>query len=648
MLESLLELLFPLSILLNKPASGTDATSWATVLVWLLCLVVFFWALSAILWSFWPFSKTKLGKKQLTSQLEKLNSLLSLIENNPTGQVDLDSLQERVNLDSSPVIARLWDEYESTLLRVPDGEGRIHIYSTVFAEDIFNKERIFQEIKADMRLSSVGPSVLTGLGILGTFLGLTLGLANIDLTSDSLEKLKLSLRTLLAGAKTAFLTSVWGISLSILLTFLQKKYASEVDEELGYLCQRIDRLFARKPIELWLSDICHEAMEQTKQLKTFNDELAFSIASALDEKLAARLTPALENLLNAIDRLTETGSNELGKIISKEAGKEISKFGEIIENASSVLSQVAEKSAALQKSVGETVSQHLNAAVSQVEGSMMQASDCFRELTGLVNSTVEQVRSSLMEHIAWQREQFEGVLGRVNEDARGYMDDFLKNIDHMLSNVSSNSSSIVLDMGNKIEKLLEELSNHVRETGKEYSSRISEMRSALVEFTSLTDLLKNLMGEASKVLIGYKESAEPVRNAGLTLAEAVKNYEKASHNLQQSTADFKQLWGEYREYSKLAVTEIKQALQYTESAWRAYENQFGKLRGELEKVFDSLKNGLSDYNNFVSEKIAAYLSEIDGEMSRAIRSLGAGVTELRETLDDVAATFEGLKQKELM
>ncbi|HHF6577281.1 TPA: MotA/TolQ/ExbB proton channel family protein [Haemophilus influenzae] len=54
------------------------------------------------------------------------------------------------------------------------------------------------------------PTLLTSLGILGTFTGIVSGLLNFDI-----EHIDTSISTLLSGMKTAFLTSVIGVCFSI-------------------------------------------------------------------------------------------------------------------------------------------------------------------------------------------------------------------------------------------------------------------------------------------------------------------------------------------------------------------------------------------------------------------------------------------------
>lgn len=62
------------------------------------------------------------------------------------------------------------------------------------------------------------PNMLTGLGILGTFLGLLLGITGINLTSQ--EVIITSIGTLLNGIRLAFYTSISGVIVSMLFNII--------------------------------------------------------------------------------------------------------------------------------------------------------------------------------------------------------------------------------------------------------------------------------------------------------------------------------------------------------------------------------------------------------------------------------------------
>lgn len=70
------------------------------------------------------------------------------------------------------------------------------------------------------------PSLLTSLGILGTFTGIVIGLFEFNISDiDS------SISLLLDGLKTAFITSILGITLSLILKLFSQCYRSKYDKE---------------------------------------------------------------------------------------------------------------------------------------------------------------------------------------------------------------------------------------------------------------------------------------------------------------------------------------------------------------------------------------------------------------------------------
>ncbi len=74
------------------------------------------------------------------------------------------------------------------------------------------------------------PGALTGLGILGTFLGLSMGLASFS--GDNIFTISENVGPLLEGMKVAFHTSVYGISFSLVFGFVYKRIMADAYEKL--------------------------------------------------------------------------------------------------------------------------------------------------------------------------------------------------------------------------------------------------------------------------------------------------------------------------------------------------------------------------------------------------------------------------------
>ncbi|MER2056619.1 MAG: MotA/TolQ/ExbB proton channel family protein [Clostridia bacterium] len=86
-------------------------------------------------------------------------------------------------------------------------------------EDYINT-RTVATIPGNASLSELIPSLLTSLGILGTFIGLTRGLTGLDMTDAN--TLMNGIPVLLDGMKAAFVTSLAGISCSLLFSMTNR------------------------------------------------------------------------------------------------------------------------------------------------------------------------------------------------------------------------------------------------------------------------------------------------------------------------------------------------------------------------------------------------------------------------------------------
>ncbi len=71
------------------------------------------------------------------------------------------------------------------------------------------------------RLAELTPGILVSLGILGTFLGLVMGLSGLTLSASDTSTLLAGMEKLIAGMSTAFLTSIAGVVASIAFNLLR-------------------------------------------------------------------------------------------------------------------------------------------------------------------------------------------------------------------------------------------------------------------------------------------------------------------------------------------------------------------------------------------------------------------------------------------
>ena len=116
-------------------------------------------------------------------------------------------------------LKKAWQEFKESLV-IP--ERRKVVYKTNESSLFFSEDRLLGQ-SLNLRFWNSVPALLVGLGILGTFVGLVWGLipfSGIDFQQT--EEIRKAIEKLLSGVSTAFVTSVWGMLVSLLFNGVEK------------------------------------------------------------------------------------------------------------------------------------------------------------------------------------------------------------------------------------------------------------------------------------------------------------------------------------------------------------------------------------------------------------------------------------------
>ena len=162
----------------------------------------------------------------------------------------------------------------------------------------------------DIRSSSSDSQVIFTFGILGTFVGITLGLLRFDS-----QDIKNSIPLLLAGLKTSFFTSIWGMILVIIIEFKNKtkrkelrpqsqsEYLSEIYKLLEETTSTSEKLYGllRPGLEQLIKSIVVGNNESKKGFKSMESTLQ-GISQNIAEGASNALVGALENTMKDFNK----------------------------------------------------------------------------------------------------------------------------------------------------------------------------------------------------------------------------------------------------------------------------------------------------------------------------------------------------------
>lgn len=200
------------------------------------------------------------------------------------GALDFVDAFEGYNTHVEKALGLPWTEFVETLL-LPEPESGDPIRNTGDVSRYLNDATIiFPNISTGFYQAV--PNLLTGMGILGTFVGLAAGVgsASSGLASSNPGEITSALQQLLGGASLAFWTSIVGIVCSILFVVGERSVTRRLHIALvdwvGALESRLERV---TPEGVALQQL-EQARRTTTQLERFNSELIFSLDPDYSQK----------------------------------------------------------------------------------------------------------------------------------------------------------------------------------------------------------------------------------------------------------------------------------------------------------------------------------------------------------------------------
>ena len=170
----------------------------------------------------------------------------------PPIRVDRDDLHMLdAGMEHEPLFRSLWRQYRMTLLveQVPWFlEPRI--FATKRAGEVFTQEALLAN-QVNLAFSRQVPSLITGFGLLLTFLALLIGLGKLHAEGNEI----MGIQGLINGLAGKFLTSIVGLSLAQLFLFMEKPLMSRLTTAHRAFLDQLDQLFPRKTMEQMLDQL---------------------------------------------------------------------------------------------------------------------------------------------------------------------------------------------------------------------------------------------------------------------------------------------------------------------------------------------------------------------------------------------------------
>lgn len=432
-----------------------------------------------------------IARKQITFYLHKFRQLKQL------KQVESDKFITNWRAITNEVkqeqkYASLWNEFAESLVTAQrSSEAFPRLYNVVDAEHFFNKHTLAAKLTENRLLVSV-PSILTAIGVLGTFIGLQFGLGDFTGLGDnpSVDELKKAVFGMIGGAGIAFMTSVWGVFFSLIFNATEKYLEQYVCKDIAELQNEIDYLFPRIVAEQVLSDIETHSAQSRNSLAELGEkigdrmqEVMNGVSETISSEIARTLSEAMKELA---DKASTSSESALGTLIEQfidKIGDAGDKQRSALENATISLEALHMNATSTQfnqlsenlKTAVNDLGDKLNKVMLKVEETTDRQSesvDLFKEVNtqfGTASQAVEKTAESL-EKTAEEFKQFNQELaehiGELNEQVKNFLNEYTEQVQAQTSdrlnqwNEQTNEyTATMMDAIEVLSEVVEEIDN---------------------------------------------------------------------------------------------------------------------------------------------------------------------------------------------
>lgn len=467
--------------------------------------------------------------KQLDSRIGQARNVLSYFEDSTRISAGRREAQESFKDISSGSVRHAWQEFDETLVESSDKK---QLWNTTSAEDFFHSENLAGEILHN-RVINLVPGTLTALGVLGTFLGLTIGLSGLTLGDEAdINQLRGGIQQLINGASTAFITSLAGVSLSIVAGAFKSSVERRSIRKIGQLQTAIDEAFVRQAPEQSLVNIMDTSAESLQALQTLHERIGDQFQSSMQglvHDMQSAVTSAISTALApAMDSLVDSTSKQSSAVFEELVGKFATSF-EGIGNAQAV--QLNQASDSLNNSISTVVGQFgemLETFKNQQDSNQQEANKSTENYRGQLTELLSLADTQRSESTA-SIEQLSKMLSDVTSSLASSSEDLIT-ISSTFKESSQKASGDVLQMSNNLNSAAIQVSSvaeHQKQSLEQlnaHTDHLTQLQHQIRELSSHLESAVNASAESFGVLGDHQnEFLKSLKSNIQTVHESLEN-----------------------------------------------------------------------------------------------------------------------------
>ncbi|GAB4301230.1 MAG: anti-phage ZorAB system protein ZorA [Oscillatoriaceae cyanobacterium] len=481
------------------------------------------------------------------------------------------------------------------------------------------------------------PTLLTALGVLGTFAGIYFGLQNINLEGiENTDSLLKASTELLGGMKLAFSTSLWGLGSSSLFMLVLAAGGGVRQWRRDDLRQNLNKIAVLDTPVRILSRMSPNSSQGYGGSLTA-EAIGQAVATSMQGVLPAELRQAVVNLTQLTpERIGIATAQSLSPELQSLKG-ELSTLRELQQQQGSTIEHLVQQlrqeliepvverldaSAQLTKEASEAVKE-LKTSLGGITESLAEAISTIQRFQGETLNELQQFASNLQSILGEFRHDTQGVLQQVATEIQAAVKESITGMEAQRQAFEA-SAQQAADTFNGIQENLQQALVTQAKLQKRMLEQVAEQTNAILEqanqaFISQSQTLVTLGSEAS----GVMNTAADNLNGTLTNIDGM---------LQQTRQTVQE------ELDKFRVTYQESLNQFFEQQNNLLSGTLDQQRAGLESVINQLKTVFVEDSKQMGEEIKGsmnYISETTKTVSQLAATTGLTSGERLQQLQEI-------------
>ena len=584
--------------------------------------------------------------------LKRVSEQIAELAKNP--EADIKNKACREDVFHEPALAEAYKDFLSESARLNHSQ-REYYYCDI--ADYINED-LMDEI-ANRSFNDLIGSAMTGIGILGTFIGLCIGLQNFD--SGNSEEMMNTISSLIDGIKIAFLTSIFGMVSSLIFNFVYHRQLRSASEAVSTFVQVFYEKVSARPDNEGITQLVQYEAQQTKSMEQFAEDISL----ALTKQISEAFMPTLQQ----IDSSMRMQSEQLPQSVSSAiADNVVPALSEIEQNIGNLTSKVVEIQDQNMARIAEDFVAHMDEAM----GSQLnRLGESIKALCEWQEGTIQGMQSTT-ENICAMANKLSDMNQSLQNSANAF-ESYMKQLDAAQSNISEQYQQLFADMkelssnmvaqSETMSKLLEseaESIANMAELDKTSSERLDELKNLFDHQKNALDKNLQMQEDSLKTFveklttISEQQTAKMNEVLNTQQQQLVENLKAQAKSVQEYTAQIETMKSDI----STALKESASAMGRSSDAMaEASKNLTNNLDGAMERTYRQIDKQLADVVTHlsgtiseiqdVSEKVPQVIEmsaeQLHKQTNEYLRTVAASQDQLTKTVSTLVRNSEHTK-----